>query len=213
MTPIIELNRTGGRTAMNRAILGACAAAIVFVPVAASAHPGVVGLTHGFASGWTHPFSGMDHILAMIAVGLFAAHMGGRARWLVPLTFVFVMTLAGIVGMAGVKLPFAEIGIAMSVIVLGLAVAFQLSVPTLVATFLVGFFAIFHGHAHGTEMPESMSGLTYGLGFICATALLHATGVGLGIAIGRTGPATGRQLAQVAGAAISFAGIALLILP
>jgi urease accessory protein len=191
----------------------ACAAAIVLFPVAAWAHPGAAGHTHGFAYGFAHPFSGIDHILAMVAVGLFAAHLGGRALWLVPLSFVSVMALAGAAGAAGVALPFAEIGIALSVIVLGLAVAFQLSVPTLAAMALVGFFAIFHGHAHGAEMPVSVSGLFYGLGFVAATAALHAIGIALGLAIGRTGQGTSRRFAQFGGAAISLAGLALLVSP
>jgi urease accessory protein len=108
---------------------------------AASAHVGV-GDTTGFVHGLSHPLSGIDHILAMVAVGLFAAHLGGRALWLVPLTFVSVMALAGVAGMAGIGLPFVEIGIGMSVVVLGLAIAFQLNVPTLAAMGLVGFFAL-----------------------------------------------------------------------
>jgi urease accessory protein len=194
-------------------ILRISAAALVFAPVAASAHPGVAGHTHGFAYGFAHPFSGIDHVLAMIAVGLFAAHLGGRALWLVPLSFVSVMALAGIAGMTGVTLPFTEMGIALSVVVLGLAVAFPLNMPTLTAMALVGFFAIFHGYAHGAEMPASASGLSYGLAFACATALLHATGVGLGAAIDKTGEVYGRRRVQIGGAAISIAGVGLLISP
>jgi urease accessory protein len=202
-----------GPTRLLRSIQGMFAAAVTLLPVAASAHPGIAGHLHGFAYGFAHPFSGVDHILAMVAVGLFAAHLGGRALWLVPMSFVSVMALAGVAGAMGVTLPFAEIGIALSVIVLGLAVAFQRNVPTLAAMALVGFFAVFHGYAHGAEMPVSASGLSYGLGFVAATAVLHAIGIGLALAISRTGQATGRQLAQLSGAAISLAGIALLISP
>jgi urease accessory protein len=200
-------------TEMTRSILRLSAAAIAFMPVAASAHPGVAGHTHGFIYGFAHPFSGVDHVLAMVAVGLFAAHLGGRVLWLVPLSFVSVMALAGIAGMAGAELPFMEIGIALSVVVLGLAVAFQLSVPTLVATSLAVFFAIFHGQAHGAEMPQSLSGLAYGLGFVCATALLHAIGIGSGIAIGRTGQVYSRRMAQFGGAAMAIAGLVILVSP
>lgn len=196
---------------MIRSILRFCAAAIAFLPVAASAHV-AVGDTHDLIHGFSHPLSGIDHVLAMVAVGLFAAHLGGRALWLVPLTFVSVMALAGIAGMAGVKLPFVEIGIGMSVVVLGLAVAFQLSLPTLLAMALVGFFAIFHGHAHGAEMPQSVSGLAYGVGFTCATALLHAVGVGLGLAIGKAGQVYSRRIVQIGGGAMAIAGVAILIL-
>jgi urease accessory protein len=195
---------------MIRFFLRVCAA-LVFVPVAASAHSCSPGYTHGFAHGFAHPFSGVDHVLAMIAVGLFAAYLGGRALWLVPLTFVSVMALAGIAGMVGVTLPFAEIGIGLSVVVLGLAVAFQLNVPTSIAMSLVGFFAVFHGHAHGTEMPENMSVLSYGVGFICATAVLHAIGVGLGVAIGKANEDYSRRMVQISGAGISLAGVALLV--
>jgi urease accessory protein len=194
---------------LTRTAAGLFAAALALLPVAASAHPGLAGHTHGFAYGFAHPFSGIDHVLAMVAVGLFAAHLGGRARWLVPLSFVSVMALAGVAGTAGVALPFTEIGIALSVVVLGLAVAFQVNVPTIVAMAAVGFFAIFHGYAHGAEMPDTASGLFYGLGFVSATALLHAAGVGLGLAISRI--AAGQRIAQIGGAAISLAGIALLV--
>jgi len=196
---------------MIRSFLGFCVAVFALVPVAASAHVGV-GETHGFVHGFSHPFNGIDHILAMVAVGLFAAHLGGRALWLVPLTFVFVMALAGIAGMAGFQLPFVEIGIGMSVIVFGLVVALQLSLPTLVAMGLVGFFAIFHGHAHGMEMPQGVSGLFYGAGFICATTLLHALGVGLGLAIGKTGQVYSRPIVQICGGAIAIAGASILTL-
>ena len=188
-----------------------CSALIVFMPVVASAHVGV-GETHSFIHGFSHPLVGIDHILAMVAVGLFAAELGGRALWLVPLTFITVMAVAGIAGMAGVRLPFVEIGIGMSVVVFGLAVAFQFSPPTLVAMTLVGFLAIFHGHAHGVEMPDSASGLHYGVGFVCATALLHSTGVGFGLAIGKTGYLYGRRIVQVGGGVMAIVGAAILTL-
>ena len=169
---------------MIRSILRLCAVILTFSPIAASAHVGV-GHAHGFILGFSHPLSGIDHVLAMVAVGLIAAHLGGRALWWVPLSFISVMALAGIAGMVGVRLPFVEIGIGMSVVVLGLVVAFQFSLPTVGAMILVGFFAIFHGHAHGEEMPSDVSGLSYGVGFVCATAVLHAIGIGLGRAIDR----------------------------
>ena len=147
----------------------------------------------------------------MVAVGLLAAHLGGRALWLVPSSFVSVMTLAGVAGMFGVPLPFVEIGIGISVVVLGVIVAFELTPTPLVAMAVVGFFAIFHGHAHGGEMPETVSGLEYGAGFVCATALLHAVGIGLGLAISQFGRSYGHHIIQVGGAAISLAGVALLV--
>ncbi|HVZ54842.1 MAG TPA: HupE/UreJ family protein, partial [Pseudolabrys sp.] len=130
--------------------------------------------------------------------------------WFVPLTFVGVMAAASLVGMAGIAVPFVEIGIGLSVVVFGLVVAFQLNLPTVAAMALVGFFAIFHGHAHGIEMPESASGLAYGLGFVCATALLHAAGIGLGLSVGRLGDASARCAVQAGGGAMALAGVAIL---
>jgi urease accessory protein len=190
-----------------------CIAATVLVPLVASAHVGV-GDTQGFVHGFLHPLSGIDHVLAMLAVGVFAAQLGGCALWSVPATFVSVMALAGIAGTAGVELPFVEIGIGMSVVVLGLAIAFRFSVSTLAAVSLVGFFAIFHGHAHGMGVAEGQSGLAYGAGFVCATALLHATGVGLGIvgiATDRTGDVYRRRIFQIGGAATAILGVAILV--
>ncbi len=187
----------------------AAALFLLLVPTAASAHVGV-GDTSGIARGFLHPIGGFDHVLTMVAVGLFAAHLGGRAVWFVPLTFVVVMTSAGALGVAGVMVPFVESGIALSVIVLGLAIAFQLNVPTAAAMALVGFFAIFHGHAHGAEMPEGISSYAYGVGFVCATAILHAIGVGLGLAIRSAGRPYWRRIAQVGGGAMAIVGMTLL---
>jgi len=196
---------------MKRSILIFCTTTLTFTPIAASAHVGI-GDTHGFVQGFWHPLSGIDHTLAMVAVGLFAAHLGGRALWLVPSTFVAVMVVAGIAGMAGLNLSFAEIGIGMSVVVLGLAVAVQLSVPTLVAMGIVGFFATFHGHVHGAEMPQTASALFYGAGFVCATIFLHAVGVTLGLAIGSMGQVYNRRIVQIGGAGMAIAGGAILSL-
>ncbi len=194
---------------MTDSIFAISTSAMSLVTIVPLAHVGFADI-RDFVLGFSHPLSGVDHVLTMTAVGLFAAHLGGRALWLVPLTFVSVMALAGITGMAGVKLPFVEIGIGMSVVVLGLAVATQLSVPTLVAASLVGLFAVFHGHVHGVEMLASMSGLSYGLGFICATALLHATGVSLGVAGAKLDQVYSRPMVQIGGAAIAVAGVAML---
>src|SRR4051794_25073867 len=139
------------------------AALLISVASAAQAHTGI-GDTAGFAHGFAHPLGGIDHVVVMVAVGLFAARLGGRALWLVPLSFVSVMIAGGALGMAGIDVPFVEFGIGLSVVVLGLAVAFGLHLPTAAAMALVGVFAIFHGHAHGAEMPESASGLIYGAG-------------------------------------------------
>jgi urease accessory protein len=182
---------------------------VALVPSAASAHIGM-GDSSGFVHGFSHPIGGIDHILAMVAVGLFAAHLGGRAIWLVPLSFVSTMAAAGVLGMAGVQLPYVEIGIGLSVIVLGLAIAVRLDLPTSAATALVAFFAIFHGHAHGAEVPDDVSGLAYGAGFVSATALLHVAGIGVGLMVGYAGQTYGSRLLQIGGGAISLAGLANL---
>ncbi len=179
------------------------------IPTVASAHPGF-GEIHDLAHGFAHPFTGLDHMIAMLAVGVFAAQLGGRALWLVPGTFVAVMAAAGVAGMLGVTIPYVETGIALSVLALGAAIAFAIRVPVAIAMALVGFFAIFHGHAHGTEMPASASGVLFGLGFVTATALLHTIGIGFGILIGRA--AGGRQLTQLAGGAAVVIGAALLVI-
>jgi urease accessory protein len=157
-----------------------------------------------------HPIGGLDHVLAMVAVGLFAAQLGGRALWLVPASFVAVMAAAGIAGMSGMALPLTEAGIALSIIVLGAAVALRLAMPVAAAMALVGFFAIFHGYAHGLETPETASGLLYGLGFVAATAMLHTIGIGIGLAIGRLDGAHGRRLVRVAGGAAAVIGAVML---
>lgn len=183
--------------------------AILAATSVAQAHVGV-GDVNGFHHGFMHPMSGIDHILAMVAVGLFAAHLGGRALWLVPAAFVAMMALGGALGIAGIPLPYVEIGIGLSVVVLGIAVASGLNLPTAAAMSLVGFFAIFHGHAHGAEMPQTASGLEYGAGFVVATATLHAIGVGLGLTVGRLSQAYGRRILQTAGAATAVIGVAIL---
>jgi len=194
---------------MNRALLRLSAVAFVLTPSIAFAHPGR-GPHHDFAQGFLHPLSGIDHLLAMVAVGLFAAHLGGRALALVPAAFVATMAAAGLLGMSGFGLPFMEIGIAMSVIVLGTAVALRLQLPLAAAMGLVGFFAIFHGYAHGAEMPATVSGLAYGIGFVAATTLLHGVGIGLGLFTGILSKSYARVL-QVGGGAMALGGVALLV--
>jgi urease accessory protein len=179
------------------------------LPTAAWAHTGH-GATVGFVQGFVHPVSGLDHVLAMVAVGLFAANLGGRALWAVPLSFVSVMALGGALGAAGIAVPFVEAGVAISVIVLGLAVAVQWKWPVTAAMGLVGIFAIFHGHAHGAEMPVDASGLEYGLGFMLATAVLHGIGIGFGLGIARFGRAHSPRVTQFGGAVLAVAGLGIL---
>ncbi|MFG1411639.1 MAG: urease accessory protein [Rhizobiales bacterium 24-66-13] len=187
----------------------AIAGALALAPSLAFAHTGV-GATHGFVHGFMHPVTGLDHVLAMVTVGILAWQMGGRAIWLLPASFVTLMAVGGALGMSGFDLPYVETGIALSVVVLGAAVAMGVKAPLAFAMGLVGMFAVFHGHAHGAEMPETAGGLSYGLGFMLATALLHLAGLGLGFAIGRLGETSGQAWVRGAGAAISLAGVALL---
>ena len=158
------------------------ALSLVLVPTSLFAHTGV-SPTHDLAHGLTHPLTGLDHLLAMIAVGLWAAQLGGRAIWAVPASFVSVMALGGLLGMTGVPLPLIEPGILGSVLFLGLLVAFAVKMPLWASAGIVGVFALFHGHAHGAEMPEDAGGLVYALGFMLSTAFLHFTGVAFGTII------------------------------
>ena len=184
--------------------------ALCLAPTAAVAHVGV-GSTRGFVHGFMHPLSGLDHQLAMILVGLFAYQLGGRALWLVPLTFVSVMALCGFLSVMGLPIPFVEVGIALSVVVLGAIGAMGVRAPLAVAMGAVGFFAIFHGHAHGSEMPLDALGLEYGVGFMLATAVLHAVGIGIGFLIGMSSKTFGNNVYRVAGGLASMAGVALLL--
>lgn len=182
----------------------------LLAPSIAFAHPGH-GEESGLLAGFIHPFGGIDHLLAMTAVGLFAAQLGGRALWAVPATFVAVMVIGGVLGAAGVPLPFVETAIALSVLVFGLVIFLRMSPPVLAAMALVGIFAIFHGHAHGTEMPVNGSALDFGIGFMVATALLHGFGITLGLAIGWSDEASRRHVTQACGVAIALIGAGLTI--
>ena len=185
------------------------AAALTLVPTAALAHPGI-GEMHGFVHGFTHPLGGLDHILAMVTVGIFAWQLGGRALWLVPATFVLAMAIGGALAMTGVPVPMVETGIAASVIVLGAIVALGIKAPLAIAMGLVGLFAIFHGHAHGSETPLAAATGVYAGGFMLATALLHMTGIAIGAAIGRIGDAYGLATYRLGGGLVALAGVAIL---
>lgn len=151
-------------------------ALFVLAPTAAFAHTGH-GDTSGFWHGFLHPIGGLDHVLAMLAVGVFAYALGGRALWLVPLSFVGMMGAGFLLGVSGISLPFAELVIALSGLVIGGAAVFGRRMPIAAAMSLVGAFAVFHGIAHGAEMPADAASLDYALGFVAATLLLHATGI------------------------------------
>jgi urease accessory protein len=183
------------------------ALAAALTPGSAWAHVGVAS-TSSFSHGFLHPIGGLDHVLAMVAVGMFAANLGGRAFWAVPATFVAIMAVGGILGIQHVGLPYVEIGIALSVVILGLVVALQVHWPVAAAMALVGVFAIFHGHAHGAEMPLDALGASYAAGFMIATALLHAAGIGLGSQSIDT--LYRHRAAQLGGGIMVLAGIGLL---
>lgn len=189
----------------------ACTASLALLATAFStaafAHPG--DHSHlGFAAGFAHPLTGLDHLLAMVAVGLWASQLGGRALWLLPLAFPAVMAAGATLGFAGVTLPGVEIGITGSVLVLGAAVALTWRPSFAVSLPLIGLFALLHGYAHGVELPAQTSALGYGAGFVAATLALHLAGLAIGLAANRL-PV--RFAARTAGGAIAAVGAALLV--
>jgi urease accessory protein len=153
---------------------------VVLWPVAAWAHV-QSGEAGGFLSGMSHPVSGLDHVVAMIAVGLWGAQLGMPAIWILPVAFPMMMAVGGMLGLIGMPLPGVEIGIALSAVVLGALVLGRIRLPLVAAIVIVGFFAVFHGHAHGTELPAGQNALLYSLGFVIATGLLHAVGITIGL--------------------------------
>ena len=172
----------------------------------AHAETGVAG---GLVSGLLHPILGFDHLVAMVAVGLWGAQLGKPAIWLLPITFPIVMALGALAGVAGLPLPFVEIGIASSALVLGIMVALYLRPPFWAAAVMVGLFALFHGHAHGTELPSAINPLAYGVGFVTSTGLLHLAGILIGVLV--RWPA-GDKLVRVCGVAVAAVGLLSLTL-
>ena len=160
-----------------------------------------------FISGFRHPISGLDHVVAMIAVGLWGAQLGAPAIWVLPVAFPLVMAIGGMLGLVGVSLPGTEIGIAASAILLGGAVTLRLRPPLAFAAVLVGFFAIFHGYAHGSELPPGANGLLYSMGFVIATGCLHAVGITIGLANRGT---WGERAVRMVGAAVALTGFFFL---
>ncbi|MGB3335970.1 MAG: HupE/UreJ family protein [Devosia sp.] len=184
-------------------------AILALSPTLAFAHTGV-GDTAGFVHGFEHPVGGIDHVLAMVAVGVFAYVLGGQALWLVPLSFVGMMIVGFALGIAHVGIPFVELGIALSSVVIGVAAATGRPMPTALAMGLVGVFSVFHGHAHGAEMPASASTLTYAIGFVTATALLHAAGIAAAVGGARIVGRYAKLAAQIAGGVFALGGIGVL---
>jgi urease accessory protein len=181
-------------------------AVFLLLPSSAFAHV-EQGQVAGFITGLQHPWSGLDHVLAMIAVGLWGAQLGNPAMWVLPVIFPMVMSLGAMMGLIGIPLPGIEIGIALSAIFLGAMVVGEVRPKPVIAAVLVGFFAIFHGHAHGTELPVGQSGMLYSMGFVIATGILH--GIGITIGLIHRWP-QGRLALRCAGAFIAAMGVMFL---
>jgi len=181
--------------------------ALALLATAAEAHA-IGANAGGFFSGLEHPVFGVDHLLAMFAVGLWGAQIGGRSLWELPVAFPLIMSLGGALGIAGIPLPHVEILIALSMLVLGLAVAVAWRPAPWISIAVVGAFALFHGHAHGVELPSSANPLAYAAGFVVATGLIHIAGIGFGLIIGK---AMNGKVSRAAGAAIGLAGAYFLV--
>jgi len=179
---------------------------ILALPGMVLAHTGE-GITGGLMSGFMHPIAGLDHVTAMIAVGILGAFLGKPAIWVLPVVFPLVMAFGGVLGLVGVPIPFIEIGIAVSSIVLGLMILFAVKFPLWITAIIVAAFAIFHGHAHGTELPKAANALSYSVGFVVSTGLLHLAGIGIGELI--RWPA-GQIIARAIGGIIALAGVGFL---
>ncbi|MBO0333548.1 HupE/UreJ family protein [Sneathiella sp. CAU 1612] len=162
---------------LTTAIAVATTSLLLASPALAHAGPGIVG---GFTSGFVHPVLGWDHVVAMVAVGIWGAFLGKPGIWVLPVVFPLVMAVGALLGFMGIAFPAVEAGIASSAIVLGLLIVFMVRPPVWIAGIVVAFFALFHGHAHGAELPAAANAVAYGVGFVLATGLLHLCGIGFG---------------------------------
>lgn len=193
---------------MSRRALSLLPALVLLtLPAAALAHE-AEGVAGGFVSGFLHPMLGPDHLAAMVAVGLWGAVLGRPAVWVLPVAFPLVMAAGGVLGILGAPLPAVEPGIAASALVLGVMVALWVKPPLWAAAALVAVFAVFHGHAHGEEMPAAAAPAAYGVGFVLGTGLLHLVGIGFGAL---AGSAAGRTAVRLGGGVIAAAGLGFLI--
>lgn len=192
-----------GEAVMRRALL---LFALGMIALPASAHTGE-GFAGGFAAGFMHPLSGLDHLLAMAAVGIWGAFLGRPLIWMLPVAFPLVMVVGGVLGIAGIPLPHVEMGIAASVIVLGLAIAAAWRAPVWLAVAIVAVFAIFHGHAHGTELPTAAAPEAYAAGFVISTGLIHLAGIAIGL-LGKL--PHGSRILRTTGGAIMVTGVWIL---
>ena len=195
-----------GRFVIAAAAL-ALSLALCLAPGPAAAHI-LSGAQGGFGSGFTHPLTGPDHFLAMFAVGLWGAQMGGRSVWTLPVAFPMIMVAGGVAGMIGIPLPGIEIGIALSILALGLAIALAWRPAEWIALVLIAYFALCHGYAHGAELPLSADPADYAIGFVLATGMIHLFGIGVGLSLNK--PMQGR-LARGLGALIGLGGIYFLV--
>jgi urease accessory protein len=191
---------------MRQTLKTLLAALLLAAAGSACAHQGG-GVAGGFASGFMHPVLGWDHVVAMVAVGLWGAFLGRPAIWVLPIVFPMVMAVGGAIGLSGLHISHVETGIALSAVILGAVVAFAVRPPIWVAAVIVGSFAIFHGYAHGVELPKAADPLAYSLGFVIATGMLHLVGIAIGLIV--RWPA-GKIVVRAVGAAIAMAGIAFL---
>ena len=180
---------------------------LLFVPGLVFAHA-PEGAGGGFLTGFLHPIMGFDHLVAMVAVGLWGAFLGDRALWILPIVFPSIMAVGAALGIMGLEIPLVEFVIALSGVVLGALIALRFKAPLAIAMVLVGIFAIFHGYAHGTEMPGQISAITYGAGFVIGTGLLHLAGVAIGFA---TRLPRGELLVRGCGGLISVIGLTYLV--
>ena len=196
-----------GRVCRSALLWLAPTAWLALLPQPAFAHI-PQGPINGFAGGFAHPLTGLDHFLAMFAVGVWGAQMGGRSMWALPVAFPLVMTIGGIAGMAGLVLPYVEIGVALSILVLGLAIACKWRPIELVPLALIAIFALCHGYAHGVELPRAADPAAYAAGFVLATGMIHITGIVVGLLLGK--PLHG-WLARGLGAAIAAGGVFYLV--
>lgn len=182
--------------------------ALLLAVFAAPVFAHTIAADGGFLTGFNHPVLGFDHLLAMLSVGVLSTQFGGRMIWTLPLAFMAFMLMGGMLGLLAISVPFVEMGISLSVLLLGMAIALDRRIPVLFAMGFVGFFAIFHGHAHGVEMPELAAPWVYVLGFLTGTAVIHAAGVVIGLSLQNMGSRA--QYIRVAGVAISLTGGYLL---
>lgn len=181
--------------------------ALATVPAVAQAHI-LQGQAGGFLHGFEHPLSGIDHMLAMFCVGLWGAQMGGRAVWSLPIAFPLIMVAGGMLGIAGVPLPAVESGIALSIIVLGASIALLWRPPEWLALAVIGVFAIFHGYAHGAELPNATDPADYAIGFVVATGLIHIAGIAVGLLFQRV---RAGELSRALGGLIGLGGLYFLV--